>query len=120
MNLSFDLKKDKPKTGNLRPKTDDVDSFILTMRFFIQDNEPSSFRDLSKIYNTCPYIKLKTAFEEYRESLNLFHSERYYLVMFMQKLLIAIKKNIPNSDPFILLIMLLLDISWNTILYQYA
>ena len=55
---------------------DSRDSFILTLRFFIQDNEKSSFRNMSKIYNSLPddkkFNQLKKNFNEARTVLNDF------------------------------------------------
>lgn len=36
------------------PDQDEIESFILTLRFFIQDNEISSFRNLAMAYETLP------------------------------------------------------------------
>lgn len=33
------------------PDQDAIDAFVLTMRFFIQDNEPTSLRNMAKLYN---------------------------------------------------------------------
>jgi hypothetical protein len=32
------------------PSAEAIDAFVLTMRFFVQDNEPSSFRNMADIY----------------------------------------------------------------------
>jgi len=32
------------------PTEENVDAFVLTLRFFVQDNERSSFRNISKLY----------------------------------------------------------------------
>ena len=40
------------------PLEEAIDAFVLTMRFFIQDNEPISFRNLTKLYD-CGLIDKK-------------------------------------------------------------
>jgi hypothetical protein len=32
------------------PTEENFEAFVLTLRFFVQDNEPSSFRNMSKLY----------------------------------------------------------------------
>jgi hypothetical protein len=36
------------------PSTDQIKAFVLDLRFFIQDNERSSFRNLAKLYQDAP------------------------------------------------------------------
>lgn len=58
-------------------KEDEIKSFILTMRFFIQDNEKISIRNLSKLYASMNIdIKYKTIFNKYRNNLNCFLNEK--------------------------------------------
>lgn len=58
------------------PRGEDIDSFILTFRFFIQNNEPSSILNLSKIYNepNIP-INLTEEFTKLRDDLNKYLNE---------------------------------------------
>ena len=55
------------------PDQEAIDAFVLTFRFFIQDNEKSSFRNLAKIYKklSIPEAK-KRQFSEARNALNEF------------------------------------------------
>ena len=39
------------------PLEEAIDAFVLTIRFFIQDNEPISFRRLAEIYDMAPIEK---------------------------------------------------------------
>jgi hypothetical protein len=56
-------------TGELSPEH--VDAFVLTARFFVQDNEASSFRNLAEIYSSLPLgDPLRSRFENVRASLN--------------------------------------------------
>jgi hypothetical protein len=55
----------------LLPDQDAIDAFVLTFRFFIQDNEKSSFRQLSKTYEKMPISsELKKKFADWRKALN--------------------------------------------------
>lgn len=57
-------------TRNL-PDQDAIDAFVLTFRFFYQDNEKSSFRQLSKAYEELPISpELKKNFNDWRNGLN--------------------------------------------------
>lgn len=87
--LSFTKKIDQEKQTlniSIKPIDDDVteflvnrsgsnaeavDAFVLTFRFFIQDNEKSSFRNLATIYQN-PLIptQLRNEFAEVRKSIN--------------------------------------------------
>ncbi|MGM0588569.1 MAG: hypothetical protein ACQETE_09165 [Bacteroidota bacterium] len=53
------------------PSDDEIKSFILTLRFFIQDNEPCSIRNLDKHYEKLSLpVELINEFKESRNSLN--------------------------------------------------
>jgi len=62
----FDLTQER--TG---PLEEAIDAFVLTMRFFIQDNEPTSFRQLAQHYD-CASIEgsLKKKFHLARTNIN--------------------------------------------------
>jgi hypothetical protein len=40
------------ETNCIRPDQDNIDAFILNFRFFIQNNEPTSLRQLTKIFDS--------------------------------------------------------------------
>jgi hypothetical protein len=53
------------------PLDEAIDAFVLTFRFFIQDNEPISFRNLADLYERAPIDKrLKDDFSSLREQIN--------------------------------------------------
>jgi hypothetical protein len=53
------------------PNQENIDAFVLTFRFFIQDNEASSFANLSKIYEATKISKEhRAAFQMARRDLN--------------------------------------------------
>lgn len=53
------------------PKDEAIDAFVLTFRFFIQDNEKSSFRNMAAIYEGLPISEEKKGnFKEARTYIN--------------------------------------------------
>lgn len=55
------------------PNRDAIDAFVLTFRFFIQDNEGTSFRQMHNLYSTIPInASLKSNFDKMRNDLNAF------------------------------------------------
>ena len=50
---------------------DDLDAYLLTLRFFVQDNEPCSIRNVQKTYlNHCTFDWARREFLKTRTSLN--------------------------------------------------
>jgi len=61
------------RVERLGPDEESIDAFVLTIRFFVQDNEASSFARLAKAYEELPVnIALRDAFRRARQSLNEF------------------------------------------------
>lgn len=64
------------------PDQEAIEAFVLTLRFFVQDNEPSSFRNLATLYND-PNLNLDTQlvrrFQEARDAINSFLDQRSLL-----------------------------------------
>jgi len=59
------------KVERTGPGDESVDAFVLTLRFFVQDNEPCSFRNMSKIYESLKIPEQKKkAFEYARNFVN--------------------------------------------------
>ena len=59
------------KMSRILPDQDAIDAFVLTFRFFIQDNEKSSFKRLSESFEKLPISpELKKQFVEQRIGLN--------------------------------------------------
>ena len=55
------------------PLEEAIDAFVLTIRFFIQDNEPISLRRLAKIYDIAPIEKkLKEEFILLKNQINTY------------------------------------------------
>lgn len=53
------------------PDEESIDAFVLTFRFFIQDNEKTSFRNIALIYDMLPISEeKKNNFKEAREHIN--------------------------------------------------
>jgi len=72
LSVRIDAKKGEEViiTKNL-PDHHVIDEFVLTFRFFIQDNETSSFRNIAKTYSDIPAsAELKKEFSNLRKELN--------------------------------------------------
>ncbi len=55
------------------PDEEAIDAFVLTIRFFIQDNEKSSFRNLASVYsNSLIDLKFRKEFDKIRNAINKF------------------------------------------------
>ena len=53
------------------PDQENIDAFVLTFRFFIQNNEPCSFAKLAKAYESVSISEVhRTAFQRVRQNLN--------------------------------------------------
>ncbi len=53
------------------PSREAIDAFVLTFRFFIQDNESSSFRNIAAVYDTAALDQeLKERFQSARHAVN--------------------------------------------------
>lgn len=72
--ITISSKEDEPVNIETRfPTNESIEAFILTLRFFIQDNEKSSFRNLANVYSKLPsYRDEKRAFFNIRNELNDF------------------------------------------------
>lgn len=72
--MRISIKKDKPvKTERWGPNEESIETFVLTFRFFIQDNEKSSFRNMERIYDELPILEeKKNLFKDTRNELNKF------------------------------------------------
>ena len=96
--VSFSAKIDEEiKIERKGPDEEAIDAFALTFRFFIQDNEKSSFRNLDRLYNDLPipqlqknlFINARNKLNSYLDSLSLFKinnaplSNRHILDIFM-------------------------------------
>ena len=70
----FSWKKDENSILEIwRPDADEIRAFVLTFRFFIQNNEKSSFRNMAKIYDELPIsAEKKESFKNTRKKLNDF------------------------------------------------
>lgn len=72
--VRYNAKKGEPvRLIKLLPDEHAVDEFVLTFRFFIQDNEDSSFRNMTHLYEELPISQsLKDEFFDLAERLNEF------------------------------------------------
>jgi hypothetical protein len=64
------------------PHPELVDAFVLTLRFFVQDNEPTSLRRLDALYDTLPIPgDLVVQTHEGRATLNRFLDETSHMIV---------------------------------------
>jgi len=73
--LAFHLKYDSEKGGaawRTGPRGESVDAFILTFRYFVQDNEPTSLRNMTRLHDDLYAVSLvpQTIAEEFRAARN--------------------------------------------------
>lgn len=65
------------------PDQDAIDAFVLTFRFFIQDNEKSSFRQISKSFEKMPISsELKKELLDWRDALNKYLDNKVNITVF--------------------------------------
>jgi len=73
VNLSWNWETEEEKTNFERkgPNKEDIKAFLLDYRFFIQDNERSSFRNLKELYSSnLLNIKFESRFDSARDAFN--------------------------------------------------
>ncbi|VVB88876.1 Uncharacterised protein [uncultured archaeon] len=70
--VTVSAKEGEPINVEKRFPTDEsIESFVLTLRFFIQENEAPSFKNMTKMYSKLPdYSKEKNSFLNVRKGLN--------------------------------------------------
>ena len=69
--FSFDFKTNAPNPDAIFPDLENIESYILNLRFFIQDNEPISLHNLMKFYEMHSHNKeINEKFSELRNILN--------------------------------------------------
>ena len=84
----FDLIQER--TG---PLEEAIDAFVLTMRFFIQDNEPTSFRQLAQHYYRAPIDdSLKDRFRLTRTNINSYLDSNSALAIYVNDELLNHRK----------------------------
>ena len=82
LDINIDLLREDPlKIRSIRPNQENIDAFILTFRFFIQDNEATSIRKLQKFFDS-EFVtnEEKSKFNAARTKLNSFLSESTNLI----------------------------------------
>lgn len=69
--FSFNFKTNSPNPDAILPDLEYIESYVLNLRFFIQNNEPISLHNLSRFYEThCHDEEIKSKFFELRFILN--------------------------------------------------
>ncbi|MFA5197796.1 MAG: hypothetical protein WC437_05260 [Patescibacteria group bacterium] len=76
--ISFVNKSNKKGDSLIYPPKESIKSFVLTYRFFIQDNEKTSLRNINRIINNLPIDDLKKIkFSRSRDYFNNFLDSKY-------------------------------------------
>lgn len=71
------------KTESIRPDQDNIDAFVLNFRYFIQDNETTSIRNLQKIFNSdLVTFEEKKNFNQLRKNIKKYLESSSNLAMF--------------------------------------
>jgi hypothetical protein len=71
--FSVSVKEGEQSVEVRGPPEEAIDAFILTLRFFVQDNEATSIRNIGQMYEDLPISdELKERFRDSRKSLNDF------------------------------------------------
>lgn len=69
--FSFNFRTNELSPDAILPDLEFIESYVLNLRFFIQDNEPTSLHNLSKLYEThCRDQEIYKKFTEIREIFN--------------------------------------------------
>ena len=74
--------REPPNRRALWPDNEAIDAFVLTLRFFIQDNESTSLRNFAGLYSGLPVEKdVIDSFNGARDALNTFLDSRSFLTI---------------------------------------
>ncbi len=69
--VDWNFEEDRPGEEALMPQVEHLEAYILNLRFFVQDNEPTSLRNIASLYKReCKDAKLLERFIEVREAIN--------------------------------------------------
>jgi hypothetical protein len=68
---SWDFEANRPCDDARMPEVEQLEAYILNLRFFIQDNEPTSLRNMDSLYKReCQDSELRKQFTEVRDAMN--------------------------------------------------
>jgi hypothetical protein len=69
--ISWDFQENKPGDEARVPERESLEAYILNLRFFIQDNEPTSLRNIASLYRTsCKSAQQVEQFRRTRDAIN--------------------------------------------------
>ncbi len=72
LKLSWEFVNNRPKDDHKAPGEQAIDGFVLNLRFFIQNNEPTSISNIEKAYKKMENQNLLGCISENRKILNEF------------------------------------------------
>src|SRR5216684_1712800 len=68
---SWDFEADRSGDDARMPELEHLEAYVLNLRFFVQDNEPTSLRNMDALYKReCTDTKLLKQFDEVRDAMN--------------------------------------------------
>jgi hypothetical protein len=68
---SWDFEANRPGDDARMPEIEQLEAYVLNLRFFIQDNEPTSLRNMDSRYKReCQDSELRRQFSEVRDAMN--------------------------------------------------
>jgi hypothetical protein len=71
--VSWNFESDSPGSDARMPDTEHLEAYILNLRFFIQNNEPTSLGNMDLLYeSSCHDDRLTMRFRELRDVVNTF------------------------------------------------
>jgi len=69
--VSWNFETDQPGDDARMPDVEHLEAYILNLRFFIQDNEPTSLRNIGSLYESnCQAPSLIARFSAVRDTIN--------------------------------------------------
>jgi len=69
--LDWNFETERPGDQALMPEVEHLEAYVLNLRFFVQDNEPTSLRNMAALYNReCKDSKVLEQFMELRDAIN--------------------------------------------------
>ena len=69
--MSWDFEANGPAEDAQMPEIEHLEAYVLNLRFFIQDREPTSLKNMSALYRAqCNKPELLEQFEEVRDAMN--------------------------------------------------
>lgn len=77
--VSYNFSEDRPGDNSRMPDIEHVEAYVLNLRFFLQNNEPTSLGNMAELYRQeCKDPKLIARFDEIRDTINSELNKNYW------------------------------------------